>query len=439
MLSIKFWSLATLITPLVSAGGGVHYSKHGNRPQCTVLANGGTTNDVPNILKAFSKCGNGGDITFPEGQNYYIASKLNPMVNDVNINWQGIWTFSPDIEYWRRNSSTYPIAFQSHAASFILTGDHIRINGYGTGGIHGNGDVWYTAEAGHTVPGRPMPFVFWNVSDVTVKKFFIIDPPLWSFNIMNGTNMWVDELYCNATATQANASQNWVQNTDGFDTMDSKNIRLTNFVYQGGDDCIAIKPRSSNIFVQNATCRGGNGMAIGSLGQYLEDNTVENVVVDDVKIMRWNEDMHGSVLIKTWVGALVPQNPSANGYYENAGQPRGGGWGSVRNVIFSNFHVEGADAGPTIDQGSGNNGSYAGTSLMDVSNVVFANFSGWLSGKETKERTTSVSCSKVHPCFNIDFENVTLTTASNSTSTGTSSCSYISPGGVHGVSGSGCS
>jgi hypothetical protein len=52
----------------------------------------------------------------------------------------------------------------------------------------------------------------------------------------------------------------------------------------GGDDCIAIKPRSSNIFVQNATCRGGNGMAIGSLGQYLEDSTVENVVVDDVKV-----------------------------------------------------------------------------------------------------------------------------------------------------------
>ena len=67
------------------------------------------------------------------------------------------------------------------------------------------------------------------------------------------------------------------------DTMDSKNIHLTNFVYQGGDDCIAIKPRSYNIFVRNATCRGGNGMAIGSVGQYLEDNTVENVIVDDVK------------------------------------------------------------------------------------------------------------------------------------------------------------
>ncbi|KAG9721073.1 pectin lyase-like protein, partial [Aureobasidium melanogenum] len=256
---------------------------------------------------------------------------------------------------------------------------------------------------------------------------------------MNGTDVWVDELLCNATASKARIDQNWVQNTDGFDTMDSRNIRLTNFVYQGGDDCTAVKGRSSNIFIQNATCRGGNGMAIGSLGQYLEDSSVENVVMDDVKIIRWNEDMHGSVLIKTWVGALVAQDPSANGYYENAGQPRGGGWGSVRNAQFSNFQVEGADAGPTINQNSGDNGSYAGTSLMDVSNIVFANFTGWLSGKESKNQTASVSCSKVHPCFNVAFENVTLTTAENSTSTGTGSCSYISAGGVHGLSGSGCS
>lgn len=66
--------------------------------------------------------------------------------------------------------------------------------------------------------------------------------------------------------------------------MDAQNIRLTNFVYQGGDDCIAIKPRSYNIFVQNATCHGGNGMAIGSLGQYLEDSSVQDVVVDTVNV-----------------------------------------------------------------------------------------------------------------------------------------------------------
>jgi len=34
-----------------------------------------------------------------------------------------------------------------------------------------------------------------------------------------------------------------------------------------GDDCVAIKPQSFNIRLQNLTCIGGNGVAIGSLGQ----------------------------------------------------------------------------------------------------------------------------------------------------------------------------
>ena len=68
------------------------------------------------------------------------------------------------------------------------------------------------------------------------------------------------------------------------DTMDAHNVSLSNFIFQGGDDCVAIKPRSYNIQVRNVTCRGGNGIAIGSLGQYLEDSSVVNVTVSDVKV-----------------------------------------------------------------------------------------------------------------------------------------------------------
>jgi hypothetical protein len=183
---------------------------------CTVTAKGQQQDDVPQIVQAFKDCGDGGMIVFPENQTYWIATKLNPVVNNVTIEWRGVWQFSDDLDYWRNNS--YPIAFQNHQAGFILTGDGIHIDGFGTGGIHGNGDVWYTAEAGHTLPGRPMPFVLWNVSDVSVTRFSIEQPQLWSFNIMNGTNIWVDQLYCNATATKAPWGSNWVQNTDGFGT-----------------------------------------------------------------------------------------------------------------------------------------------------------------------------------------------------------------------------
>lgn len=370
---------------------------------------------------------------------------------------------SDDLDYWRNNS--YPIAFQNHHAGFIITGERIRIDGYGTGGIFGNGNAWYNAEEAVTQPGRPMPFVFWNVSDVSVEHctspsptlrnnikelmamaVYVKDPPLWSLNIMSGTNMLFNDILCNATAVNAPFGTNWVQNTDGFDTMDANNIHLTNFVYQGGDDCIAIKPRSYNIYVQNVsfryprselkletnqneqvTCHGGNGIAIGSLGQYLEDSSVINIIVKDANIITHNNDMHNAAYIKTWIGFQTPQSS-----YESAGLPRGGGWGVVQNLRFENFFVDGASSGPSITQDNGNNGSYSGTSKMEISNVAFVNWTGWVNNK----KTASVSCSTVHPCFNIALQNVTLAPSQNGTETeAVGTCAYTAPGGVSGLVG----
>ncbi|CAI7605085.1 hypothetical protein N7533_002762 [Penicillium manginii] len=392
---------------------------------CTVKANGHKKDDVPNILKAFHKCGHGGKVVFPKDESYWIATRLNPVLEDVEIEWRGEWTFSDDLEYWRNNS--YPIAFQNHAAGFIISGSNIKINGHGTGGIDGNGNAWYTAEAGNTKPGRPMPFVFWNASEVSVDNFHIKNPQLWSLNIMNGKNMRFNNIYVNATAVDAPYGTNWVQNTDGFDTMDVDNVELTNLIYQGGDDCIAIKPRSYNVNIRNVTCRGGNGIAIGSLGQYLEDSSVENITIDEVKIIRYNEDMHNSAYIKTWMGGLTPQSS-----YESAGLPRGGGWGSIKNVVFSNFEINGANAGPSITQDNGNNGSYSGTSKMSISDVSFVNFTGYIQTSSAK--IASVSCSNVHPCYDIDFENVVLYPL-NSTTPGVGTCKYTAKDGVEGLEG----
>ncbi|KAK5023905.1 hypothetical protein LTS07_009031 [Exophiala sideris] len=423
---LKLLKLVVCILPFVAEAIKPRAPSAAGRATCTVIAKGGQQDDTPQILQAFESCGNGGLIVFPENQTYWIASRLNPVVNDVMIEWRGLWQYSDNLTYWRNNS--YPITFQNHHAGFILTGDGIHINGYGTGGVNGNGDVWYSEEKNVTRPGRPMPFVLWNVSDVTISQFFIKQPQLWSFNIMNGTDIAIDQLYCNATATKAPWGSNWVQNTDGFDTMDVKNVYLTNFVYQGGDDCVAIKPRSYGVTISNVTCRGGNGIAIGSLGQYLEDSSVENVMVDDVKIVRYNEDMENGAYIKTWIGGQAPQSS-----YESAGLPNGGGWGNVRNILFSNFDVGGANLAAAITQDSGDNGSFAGTSKMLVSNIAFVNFTGWTNTSTAKtSRTIDISCSNRNPCYNIDFNNFTITTAINSSTVGTTTCQYVATGGVHG-------
>lgn len=82
---------------------------------------------------------------------------------------------------------------------------------------------------------------------------------------------------------------------------------------------------------------------------------------------------------------------------------------------------------------------------MQISNIAFVNFTGTVNttGASQPNRIASVSCSKVNPCYNIDFKNIHLDVvgadgavrAVNETTT----CSNIEPGGVHGaVGGVGC-
>jgi galacturan 1,4-alpha-galacturonidase len=59
---------------------------------CTVNAYGNQKDDTPQILDAFSDCNNGGTVVFPEGENYWVATKLNPIIYDVKVEWRGIWT-----------------------------------------------------------------------------------------------------------------------------------------------------------------------------------------------------------------------------------------------------------------------------------------------------------------------------------------------------------
>jgi galacturan 1,4-alpha-galacturonidase len=59
---------------------------------CTVLALGGQQDDTPQILQAFEDCNYGGTVVFPQTQNYWIGTKLNPILFDVTVEWNGVWT-----------------------------------------------------------------------------------------------------------------------------------------------------------------------------------------------------------------------------------------------------------------------------------------------------------------------------------------------------------
>lgn len=85
-ISAAVLHLGLLLSPVFATGTS-------SRPKvCTVKANGDQQDDVPNILKAFHDCGNGGKIVFPEDQSYWIATRLNPILKNVDIEWRGEWT-----------------------------------------------------------------------------------------------------------------------------------------------------------------------------------------------------------------------------------------------------------------------------------------------------------------------------------------------------------
>ena len=76
---------------VLSIASGVQVITEDGRQVCTVTPLGANVDDVPNILQAFQTCGNDGKVVFPEGQTYWIATKLNPILNNVEIEWRGLW------------------------------------------------------------------------------------------------------------------------------------------------------------------------------------------------------------------------------------------------------------------------------------------------------------------------------------------------------------
>lgn len=102
--------------------------------------------------------------------------------------------------------------------------------------------------------------------------------------------------------------------------MFSDNITLRRWEIENGDDSIAAKANSTNILIEDCIFRDGQGVAIGSIGQYADRfEIVENVMARNIK-------QYGSnyvARIKTWTG-------EQNEWPPNGG---GGGIGCMLSII----------------------------------------------------------------------------------------------------------
>ncbi|KAL7419435.1 hypothetical protein Q5752_006273 [Cryptotrichosporon argae] len=377
------------------------YDAAGRRKKlCVLKASDG--DDTDNVVDAVEKCGTDGIVRLPDAV-YNISRPLEIELHNAVLDVHGWLTFSTDIEYWIAHR--IPFEFQDQSLAFAISGDNFVVDGNDSGGIDGNGQVWYeyAKDFGNKF-GRPMSLAIKKAKNVVVKNFSVVQPQFWAHITIEAENVLYKDCYVNATSTNPESKsdpKNWLQNTDGIDTWRSNNITIENWVYQGGDDCIALKPNSTNIFVKNATCWGGTGIAFGSIGQYPGvTDIIENVVMEDLALYPSSQcPGYQGVYFKSWVG--VPYGSPPNG--------GGGGTGWCHNVTVRDVYMEDIWHPVVVDTSltytDSERGKHPDTGTFEWADIHLANFTG----SAKMNRVVWADCSKARPCERWTFDGIDIT------------------------------
>jgi galacturan 1,4-alpha-galacturonidase len=141
---------------------------------------------------------------------------------------------------------------------------------------------------------------------------------MWTLTVHSSHNVLLEDIYVNSTSKNRTPARN----TDGADTMFSSFITFRRWIIDNGDDGIALKANSTNIVIEDSTFMRGQGLALGSIGQYPgKYETLENVLVRNLTLVGTKYAGY----VKTWTGVQ-------KGYPPNGG---GGGLGMIRNISKS--------------------------------------------------------------------------------------------------------
>jgi len=232
-----------------------------------------------------------------------------------------------------------------------------------------------------------------NSTNVLVENIHEIGSPFWN-NFVIGSS-FVE--YRNINISSVSFSSNPAANSDGWDIYRSDHVTIRDSTINNDDDCVSFKPNSTNILVSNLNCNGSHGISVGSLGQFAgETDIVQNVWVEDITMA----NAQNGARIKVFGGNPSPTSIS------------GGGTGFVKNVTFTNFHVENVDNPVLINQCYETAASVCAQfpSTLTISDVHYDHVFGTAS-KAAKGVVVSLVCSDI--CQDITATNTQLTAPSS--------------------------
>ncbi|WYZ39367.1 hypothetical protein EsH8_III_001281 [Colletotrichum jinshuiense] len=347
------------------------------RKTIQIRASRNATDDVSeDFKKGLEEANNGGTLYLPKGKTFVIAKALDlTFLNDVHVKLEG--EIKKSIMFWKWG------------------GKDIKI--YGNGVINGQGQRWwneFNAGIGSILNPdnkylRPILFYVENTTNLEVEGIHMKDAPCWTNFIVGSSNIEYRDVI--ATAITNNGSI-IPKNTDFFDSLDVHDVKIERVWVNIDDDCFSPKSNNTNLYVNTMYCNGTHGQSIGSLGQYAgEMSYVKDVHIENVWML--NGDYSGA-RIKTWAGPNV-------------------GYGFVDNITYKNFWVARMDYGVILDSCYFNINETTCEqypSGMNVSNVLFENFTGYTSGiygNAVAKLTCSTNPDAV--CHNIKFKNFNVT------------------------------
>ncbi|KAH5237930.1 hypothetical protein HBI42_164210 [Parastagonospora nodorum] len=342
-----------------------------NGSLCTVTPSG-SKDDSPALMDAFKQCGQNGQIEVTTG-DYTIAKVMDVLnLKNCDISIRGKLTWNDDIQYWLKNSIS--VTYSARSTAWRLGGENFTLQGHGQALFFGNGQKWYDQNKGNSNQnGRPISLTLWNAKNVWVDGITWRQPQFWHTFVAHSQNITMTNLDMNATSN----SQWSTVNTDGFDSWNSKDIVIKNWVVTCGDDCISIKGNSTNIHVKNVTCHESGAMVIGSLGNPTTvPDYVDNVVFEDITAIHSSN----AAWIKTYPGV-----------------------GHVRNITFRNIHFVDVNqpiyVSPCIY-------SYTNcdASRLQISDVTWEN----VTGTSRYNVAAGIYCSKKTPCTGFKFKNIDI-------------------------------
>ncbi|KAK7408313.1 hypothetical protein QQX98_009515 [Neonectria punicea] len=363
------------------------------RELCYLTPDPDGEDDAPAIEDALNnKCRSNSLVVFP-GPVYNIETTMTTTeLDDVIIEHYGRLLWTPDVDYWLTVSM--PIGFQNQSTVWFFGGDNIHWDGHGVGTLDGNGQVWYDwAEGRGNLPHRPMNINYRGFNNSVVKRMRYVQSQMWTMTVSYSENVEFEDIYVNSTSNSSHSTLN----TDGVDTMWSDNIAFRRWSVTNGDDCIALKGNSSNIYIDGLECWDGAGIAIGSLAQYDgRFEHIENFFVRDVTV---HNTVH-AVYLKTWSG-----NP--NGYPPNGG---GGGLGYARNIVVQNLTMDLVRQKPFFlwqcENYSGDSGKDCNSSTFHFSDIVWKDITGTMASDINASGWYQCSLA-AGGCNNITVENYT--------------------------------